>query len=201
MEIFSNKMDLTKLELFTWDFPVSLAIAKSTTLAPKLTQCLWNSLLHASSWWYLVHGARHLLISLGLNLTLCCLTGFCISEGIINHKSPALLSCMCGCWEREFNFLLLLEMWFKKIFKSTCHLDFQKQLFRRRKDLGSPLMLFFLHASQQTSKRARQVIDLWHFSLVEILTFDLHWSVLQWRSCGRGRQESQKKWNSRVEKE
>lgn len=47
LEIFSNKMDSKKLELLTWDFPVSLAIAKSGTLAPRLTQCLWNPLLHA----------------------------------------------------------------------------------------------------------------------------------------------------------
>lgn len=56
LEIFSNEMDSIKLELFTWDFPLSLVIAKSGTLAPGLTQCLWNSLLHA------FHGTLQLVV-------------------------------------------------------------------------------------------------------------------------------------------
>lgn len=39
-------MDLAKLELLAWDFPMSLAMTNGGELAPSLTQCFWNSLLH-----------------------------------------------------------------------------------------------------------------------------------------------------------
>lgn len=120
LKIFNKKIGWVKLELFTWDFPSPMACptVANWLLCLWLTQCLWNSLqregIHstgASVWWHLRHGARHLLFWFGLNLNLCCLTGFCISEGIfLNHKLPALLSCMHGCWEGEFNLFLLLKI-------------------------------------------------------------------------------------------
>lgn len=115
----------------------------------------------ASVWWCLVRGARHLLFWLEFNLNLCCLTGFCISEGIFfffYHKSPALLSSMWGCWEWEFNVLLLLEIKLEKFFKSARHLDFSEVILleKKRSAVWSPHAIFLscISTNKQTCKQS-----------------------------------------------